>query len=109
MSVESILAEQSEELEKALWAAMKTLEENANLSRRLAGRAREHNHGLVAEHFEEKVQETERHATVLRQLLLNGETTMTPETSINPVHHEMKEAAPEAKRERSLTKINNQL
>lgn len=37
----------------------------------------EHGHGLAARQFEEKVQETERHATVIRQLLLRGETTAT--------------------------------
>lgn len=91
-SVQSILAEQSETLEKALWAALKTLEESANLSRRLAERAHERGHGLTARQFEEKVQEAERHATVIRQLLLRGEATATPSTTNN----EMKNTTPPA-------------
>jgi len=77
-SVESILAEQSEVLEEALWAALKTLEESTHLSRHLAGQAHERGHDLVAKRFEEKVQEAERHATVIRQLLLKSKATVTP-------------------------------
>jgi two-component system chemotaxis response regulator CheB len=77
-SVESILAEQSEVLEEALWAALKTLEESMNLSLRLSGQAHERGHDLVAKRFEEKVQEAERHAIVIRQLLLKSKATVTP-------------------------------
>lgn len=83
-SVESMLDEQSEVLEEALWAALKTLEENMSLSRRLADQARKRSHDLVADRFEEKVWEAERHATVIRQLLLKGQTPETsPETQVS--------------------------
>ena len=92
-SVESMLEEQSEVLEEALWAALKTLEENTSLSRHLADQARKSGHNLVANRFEEKVREAERHATVIRRLLLKGETTVTPGASARQTNDEMGLAA----------------
>ncbi len=40
-SAENVLAEQSEALDKALWVAMRTLEEKVELLQRLAGQVRE--------------------------------------------------------------------
>jgi two-component system chemotaxis response regulator CheB len=39
-SAESLLAEQSEALEEALWTALRALKERSALARRMAGRAR---------------------------------------------------------------------
>jgi two-component system, chemotaxis family, protein-glutamate methylesterase/glutaminase len=75
--VDSILAEQSEVLEEALWAALKTLEESANLSRLLRGQI------LVAQRFEEKLQQAERHAVLIHQLLIKVEPVPTAETTTN--------------------------
>jgi two-component system chemotaxis response regulator CheB len=72
-SAESLMADQSEALESALWAALRSLEENAALSRRMAERARQHNQRFSVDQFEENAQRVERHADVLRQLLHNGE------------------------------------
>lgn len=72
-SSESLMAEQSEELENALWAALRSLEENAELSRRLADRARQKNHQISIMQFEEKAREVEQHAAVIRQILRNNE------------------------------------
>jgi two-component system chemotaxis response regulator CheB len=94
-SVESIQAEQSETLEKALWGALKTLEESASLSRRLAGRAHAHGHELAAKRYEVKVQEAENHATVIRQLILRGEAVVLPESIADPANNTSKDPTPE--------------
>ena len=72
-SAESLMANQSEELENALWAALRSLEENAALSRRLAARARERNHTVSVTQFEENARRVEQHATVIRQALQNSD------------------------------------
>jgi two-component system chemotaxis response regulator CheB len=68
-SAESLMAEQSEELENALWAALRSLEENAAHSRRLAARASERNHTISVTQFEENARQVEQHAAVIRQVI----------------------------------------
>src|SRR5437879_1836596 len=82
-SVECILTEQSEVLEEALWAALKTLEESASLSRQLAVQARKRGQRHVAGRFEEKLRRAESHAALIRQLLIKGEPVANTETSVN--------------------------
>jgi two-component system chemotaxis response regulator CheB len=71
-SAESLIAGQSEELENALWAALRSLEENAALSRRMAARASESNRTVSVTHFEENARQVEQHAAVIRQVLQNN-------------------------------------
>lgn len=73
-SVDSILAGQNEAVEEALWTALKTLEESASFSRRLANDARNGGKDWLAKRFSEKVQEAEQHAEVIRQVLANSST-----------------------------------
>lgn len=68
-STESVPAEQSEQIEQALWVALKALDENASLSRRMAKQARQNGHIWLAERLEGKVQEAEQHAILLREVL----------------------------------------
>ena len=68
-SVDSVIAAQSEEAERALWIALKIIEEQAAMSRRLAGRARERGHDLLARDFEAKVHDAEQRAMALQQIL----------------------------------------
>ena len=51
---------------------MKTLEEKASLSRRLLQQAREHGSSWMERNFEERLQEAEKHAGVIREQLLNN-------------------------------------
>ena len=75
-SADSLLAEQSVALEAALWAALRALEEKANLARRLAERIRSRGDGKrTAEHFERQVEECEQHAALLRQTLLQRQAS----------------------------------
>jgi two-component system chemotaxis response regulator CheB len=74
-SVESVLSAQDEQLESALWAALKTLEESASLSRRLALQASERGQSWLARRFEEKVRDAEHRAITIRQVLQKEDTT----------------------------------
>lgn len=53
-TAESMLSEKSEALESALWSALNTLEEGAQMSRRLAAEARSRGHEYAAMRFEER-------------------------------------------------------
>ncbi|HEV2653341.1 MAG TPA: chemotaxis protein CheB, partial [Ktedonobacteraceae bacterium] len=81
-SVESVLAEQSEQIEQALWVALKTLDENASLSRRMAKQARQNGHAWLAEHLEARVREAEQHAILLRQVLTKKPSGKLKDTDI---------------------------
>ena len=71
-SAETLLAEQSEVLETALWNAFRALEERAALSRRMHQGARDRNQTRSAVRFQEQADEAQQNATVIRELLLNG-------------------------------------
>ena len=71
-SADGLLRTQAESLESALWSAFRTLHENAALSRRLAARARDNNHGLAVKKFEAKSQRAEEQAELIRDLLLSA-------------------------------------
>lgn len=68
-STEDVLAEQNSKMEQALWVALKTLDEQVSLSRRLAAQAKRKGHHWLAQHFAEKEQEATKHAALLRQVL----------------------------------------
>jgi two-component system chemotaxis response regulator CheB len=70
-SPESLLTQQSEALEAALWIALRSLEERAALARRLAEPARRRGHRITASRFEEQATEAQQAAQLVRDLLLN--------------------------------------
>jgi two-component system chemotaxis response regulator CheB len=70
-SPESLLTQQSEALEAALWVALRSLEERAALARRLAEPARRRGHSITATRFEEQADETQHAARLVRDLLLD--------------------------------------
>jgi two-component system, chemotaxis family, protein-glutamate methylesterase/glutaminase len=72
-SAESLSDGQSQMLEMALWSAVRALEEQMMLARRIVDRARKANHTHAAETFERRAQEAERNSSVLRELLLGNE------------------------------------
>jgi two-component system chemotaxis response regulator CheB len=82
-SVESVLAAQSEQLEEALWTALKTLEENASLSRRMAKQARARGQEWLARNFEEKLHHAEQHALTIQQILQKDKVILPTEVEPN--------------------------
>jgi two-component system chemotaxis response regulator CheB len=72
-SVESVLAEQSEALEEALWVALKTLQESADLAQRLAQQAHQRGHEWLARRFDQNLQDAEQRAELIRRVLLKNE------------------------------------
>jgi two-component system chemotaxis response regulator CheB len=73
-TAESMLNEKSEALESALWAALNTLEEGAQMSRRLAAESRARGH--AATRFEERARKTREQAALIREALDNGASEM---------------------------------
>jgi two-component system, chemotaxis family, protein-glutamate methylesterase/glutaminase len=71
-SADSMTVEQGQSTERALWAALRALEEKAALARRLERAARGREHVEVATRFEERARETEENAEIVRRLILTG-------------------------------------
>lgn len=68
-SLQSLLAEQNEELERALWAAVRALEESAALNNRLQWNEQGK---LMKERFNEKAMTQLAQANLIREILLYG-------------------------------------
>jgi len=78
-TAESLLAHQADQLEAALWTALRSLEEHAALSRRLAERATARGHSHSASAFTEQAMDAEHHASTIRNVLsagLNGQAAL---------------------------------
>lgn len=69
----SMVEEQSEKAETSLWIAMRSLEENAELYRRMAAKEREMNNTMLANRFEERAKDVEHHVGTIRQILMKAE------------------------------------
>lgn len=76
----SLLAEQSDALEEALWTALRALEESAVLSFRLAERARSRGHLLAAGRFDEQGHEANARALIVRHAILKDAASPVTET-----------------------------
>jgi two-component system, chemotaxis family, protein-glutamate methylesterase/glutaminase len=72
-SPESILANHADTLERALWVAVRTLEERCSLTREMANVARHTSSQSVLEKFESEAEEAGRNAEIIRRMLLNGD------------------------------------
>jgi two-component system, chemotaxis family, protein-glutamate methylesterase/glutaminase len=73
-SAESLMAEQGDNLEAAMYTAMTALKERSALADRLSQRARERGHEMTARQFEEQAKDAERQAELIRQALLAATT-----------------------------------
>lgn len=70
-SAESLSDGQSTMLEVALWSAVRALEEQVILAKRIVERSRKANRMRAASVFEKRAQEAERNSSVIRELLLS--------------------------------------
>lgn len=82
-SVGTLLSEQSEALEAAMWTALRALEEKASLVERMASRARDRNQPFSAKRFEEQAHDLQQRAVLVRQLLLDGEGNGDVDTDVS--------------------------
>ena len=71
-SAEALSEGQTDMLEVALWSAVRALEEQMMLARRIVERARKASHERAAITFARRAQEAEEHSSIIRQLLLSG-------------------------------------
>ena len=71
-SVESLMADQSEAVEGALWASLRALEEKAALCHQLIQQSRRRDQTLAASRFEKTARELERHGEIIRGVLQEG-------------------------------------
>jgi two-component system chemotaxis response regulator CheB len=69
-TAEALLQEQGVEVEKALWTALRALEEKRQLADRMCADARHHGHERLAQRYAEQGAEQTEAADVLRGLLL---------------------------------------
>jgi two-component system chemotaxis response regulator CheB len=74
-SLDSLLAEQTTELEKALWSATRALEERAALARRMAVQAKQQNRLISEAQFSKQAQEAEYNADLVRQVIFQQHAT----------------------------------
>jgi len=68
-SPDSLMADQTESVERALWAAIRSMEEQAQFSDRLADSSRHKERLRLAERFAEKADANRENASILRDLL----------------------------------------
>jgi two-component system chemotaxis response regulator CheB len=73
-TAEALVAQKSDELESVLWTALRALEENADLRRRMARRAAKGPPAVqqLGQEYEKDANEAEKRAAVLREVLTNG-------------------------------------
>jgi two-component system chemotaxis response regulator CheB len=74
-SAEGVLDEESEEIDKALWAAFRALHERADLSTRSARRSRRNGSGKVAERLDATAREALDQAELIRRILLERDAS----------------------------------
>ncbi len=70
-SPDGLLAKQSDGLEAALWTALRALEERSVLATKMAERADQRGHDLLAGKFRDQGREASAHARVIRNVLLS--------------------------------------
>jgi two-component system, chemotaxis family, protein-glutamate methylesterase/glutaminase len=68
---ENLLGEKDRELEQALWTALRSLEENASLRRRMAGRV-QHRWPALAATYEKQAAECYEQSALLRKVLVHA-------------------------------------
>lgn len=73
-SPDGLLEEQAESIEEALWMALRALEEQASLARRIVKNARQRSNNLIASRFDRRIADLEHRAGVIRRLLKQGIT-----------------------------------
>lgn len=69
-SPQALLEDQTENAEASLWAAVRSLEESADLYRQMAEKEQKFKNYPLAHRYEQKVRDTSRHIETIRKILL---------------------------------------
>jgi two-component system chemotaxis response regulator CheB len=83
-SAESMLAEQNETLEEALWVALKAIEESVELSKRMAQQAEQRGQKWLVRQLEERYRDGVQRAALIKQALMKSEPAVGPEANNGP-------------------------
>ena len=78
-SPQSLVEEQGAAVERALWLAIRSLDERRRLTARLADGARERGHRLTASQFDQAAEEAGRSADTLRNTANGMTANVAPE------------------------------
>ena len=71
-TAKALMASQDSALEQALWAAMRTMEERANLAQIMAKKEAEQGRSRSAQIYKERAETSRSHAQVIKKLLVDG-------------------------------------
>jgi two-component system chemotaxis response regulator CheB len=77
-SADTLRLEQIDQLESALWTALRVLEENISLNRRMADQARDRRYERGAQAFEKQILDAQQHAQLIRQVLVSLKSDTPP-------------------------------
>ena len=69
-TAECLVADQQEASDKALWVALRSLEESHTLALRMAARARDEQDEATRRRFETRARKAEENASIIRRILL---------------------------------------
>jgi two-component system chemotaxis response regulator CheB len=87
-TAKALLDDQTDTLEKGLWAAFRALEENAAFTRRLSRRARQNGQLEATNRFMQRAEEAAAHAHTIHELLMNLQQK-TSEAAAPPLRDRM--------------------
>jgi two-component system chemotaxis response regulator CheB len=68
-SLDSMMAEQAEALEEAIWTALKIVQERGSISHRMAQQARTNGHIALAQRYDDRKRDADQRATLLMNAL----------------------------------------
>lgn len=71
-TAKALMASQDSALEQALWAAMRTMEERANLAQVMARKEAEQGRSRSAQMYQERAETSRSHAQIIKKLLVDG-------------------------------------
>jgi two-component system chemotaxis response regulator CheB len=95
-SPESLAAAQAEEIDAALWAAVRALEENAALAYRLAHRMAGAGKEALESRYSSRAQGSERYAQTLRKILMEDERELEGSGNGGPAEEDTESGAARA-------------
>ena len=78
---ETMMAEQTDAVEDALWTALNILQESAQMSERMAAESHQRSRHYAAAHFETMAREKWERADILRRVLLNSKNEAPPDAA----------------------------